>query len=180
MKTKVTNFILLCLLALSFDVSASPLTRIFKKEAAKSDIDPNVLEGICRYESASGVFKQHRNRNGTWDVGFCQNHRYTKGVLPPNIPSNSQSISEAAKELKYWRKQHKHFCVHTLKLTGKCGYNKYGKFRGIKNCKRPHPWWQHYNHGFRVLTNNYGKKVQCAINNKFKRCKEKQWSKLNF
>jgi len=180
MRTTLTLLLSLFVLLCTSSAIASPPSKLFQKEALRVGIDPVVLEGICRHESGNGMFKHHHNKNGTWDVGFCQNHRYTKSKKKPRIPTNAQSIREAAKELQYWHRQHERFCVHTLATTGKCGVVKHGKFRGIKNCKRPHPWWEHYNHGFRVLTNQYGKKAQCAMNNDFKRCKKKQWSKINF
>jgi hypothetical protein len=180
MRKILTLLLSLFILSLTSSALAAPPSKVFQREALKVGIDPVVLEGICRYESGNGFFKHHHNKNGTWDVGFCQNHRYYKGDKKPKIPTNADSIKEAAKELQYWHRHHERFCVHTLKATGKCGYTSGGKFRGMKNFKRPHPWWEHYNHGFRVLTNRYGKKVQCFINGGFKRCKKNQWRKVNF
>jgi len=164
--------------ALPVLVFSGNVNTIFIKAAAKKKVDPVVLEGICRYESGSGRSKLHHNKNGTWDVGYCQNHRYAK--QQPRIPTNRRSIREAAGELAYWKRKHQKICVELVRDTGKCYYVRYGKRRGVRNCKRPHPWWEHYNHGYRVLRNNYGKKVQCSINNNFKKCKEKQWKQISF
>lgn len=161
-------------------MAASVHTSDFQRIAARHKVNPVILEGICRYESNHGQFKVHHNRNGTWDVGYCQNHRYDRGDNPPPIPGDRASIQEAARELKYWRKQHQKFCVDLYQSTGQCGKRRRRKWRGMKNCHRPHPWWGHYNWGFRVLKNNYDKKVQCFIDNGFKRCKEKKWRKVSF
>jgi len=152
----------------------------FQATAKKYGVDAAVLEGICRYESGNGSKKWHRNKNKSWDIGFCQNHRTTTSDTRPKMPSDKASVREAARELLYWEKQHTKFCVKLYSSTGKCGYKKYGKWRGIKNCHRPHPWWGHYNWGFRVLKNNYDKKVQCFINNGFKKCKRKLWLQVRF
>jgi len=152
---------------------------LFNTIALKYAVDPVVLEGICRYESGNGRKKYHRNKNGSWDVGFCQNHR-RKRKRRPRIPTDKASITEAARELRYWKKQHNKFCNVLYSKTKRCGSILYGKWRGVKNCWRPHPWWAHYNWGFRILRNNYDKKVQCFINNKFQKCKKTQWRMITF
>lgn len=161
-------------------IIAALKSSFFARVAERYDVDPAVLEGICRYESDSGRSKSRRNKNGTWDVGYCQNHGYSKSDEVPEIPSNRASVREAAKELRYWRKQHSRFCEKLYTETGKCGEVRSGKWRGVKNCHRPHPWWGHYNWGFRVLTNNYDRKVQCFIDNGFKKCKKKRWREVKF
>ena len=140
-------------------------------EAKKNDIDPIVLEGICRYESDNGRILFYRNKNGSFDVGFCMNNR--RMGEPETIPTKKQSIKEAAKELKYWKRQHERFCVKMLIETGKCGFtSSSGRWHGIKNCKRPHPWWAHYNWGFRTSNNGYDRRVMCFMKNGFKKCKK--------
>ena len=149
----------------------------FHTPAHKKGISPKVLEGICRYESDSGRLKVNHNRNGSWDVGFCQNHR---GVSKrqPKIPADQASIREASKEAQYWHRQHERFCINHYAETGECGSVIYGKWRGVKNCQRPHFWWSHYNHGFRVLKNNYDRKVACFIKNGFKKCSKQEWKQI--
>jgi hypothetical protein len=145
----------------------------------KTGIDPAVVEGICRHESGDGRRLVNKNKNGTWDVGYCQNNMPATRYRP-RIPSTSESIALAVKELSYWKKQHNRFCVKMVQRWGSCGFIKYGQWWGIKNCRRAHPWWAHYNWGFRVLRNNYDKKVQCRINNNFKWCKRSQWKIIKF
>jgi len=165
--------------ALVFVVSTGPTTADFQYEAAKRGINPTVLAGICHYESDFGRVKVNKNKNGTWDVGYCQNN--TKRLrYVPKVPSDQVSVQKAAKELRYWKRQHNRFCVHLRKRTGKCGKMMYGDWVGIKNCKRPHPWWAHYNWGFRVVRNNYGRRIQCFINSGFKRCSRKKWRRVSF
>jgi hypothetical protein len=151
----------------------------FERYAAQYGIDPVLLEGICRYESDSGRRLRYKNKNGTWDVGFCMNHR-PRSKQPPRIPSRRASIKEAARELAYWKRQHNRFCVHRYRKTGTCGSYKYGKWRGVKNCWRPHAWWGHYNWGFRVSKRRYDKKVKCFIDNGFKKCRKRQWRSTKF
>jgi len=147
--------------------------------ATESGIDAQVLEGVCRFESGNGKFLTHHNRNGTWDVGYCQNHRYFSGNKHPRVPTVLQSVKEAAKELKYWKKQHNRFCVKLRKETGKCGFTRGSKWIGIKNCQRKHHWYHHYNSGFKGnISSGYGDRVHCFIKNKFKRCTKKQWKSL--
>lgn len=153
---------------------------VFKAQAKAKKVNPVVLEGICRYESGNGRVKHHHNKNGTWDVGFCQNHRYSTKDTAPAIPTNEESVKEAAVELSYWAKQHERFCVKMVEETGECGFQGAKKWIGVKNCKKPHPWWSHYNHGFRVLNNDYAQKVQCFIDNNFKKCKKNQWTTISF
>lgn len=150
----------------------------FEKVASKYSVDSTILEGICRYESDSGRVKHHQNKNGTWDVGYCQNHLYYTGDEVPEIPSDRKSAKKAAKELKYWKHQHKRFCVDMVKETGECGFSSGKKWIGVKNCKKPHHYFSHYNHGFRVLSNNYGHKVYCFVENGFNRCSKEEWRKL--
>lgn len=159
---------------------AAPSSGIFSQEATRAGINTRILKGVCHYESDFGHYLSHHNENGSWDVGYCQNHRTKKTKNHPAIPSDDASIVEAADELAYWKKQHQRFCVKLLNKTGECGSVKYGKWRGVKNCKQPHPWWGHYNWGFRVKSNNYDKKIQCFMDNGFKRCKAKQWKKISF
>lgn len=149
----------------------------FAAAAAEHNIPKKLLEGICKYESDSGRVKHHKNRNGSWDVGLCQNHR-GKSTKRPRIPSDIDSVEEAAEELAYWKKAHNKFCVKHYNKTGKCGYVKHGKFRGVKDCTRNHHWFSHYNHGFRVLSNNYDSKVHCFMNNNFKKCSSKKWKTM--
>jgi len=145
--------------------------------AQKAGVNVLILEGICRYESDSGRVKVHRNKNGSWDVGYCQNHRGKTKKQPP-IPRNQSSVNEAAKELQYWYTQHQRFCVDLYKETKKCGVVRHGKWRGVKRCHKPHFWWAHYNHGFRVLSNKYDYKVNCFIKNGFKRCHPRKWGQV--
>lgn len=149
----------------------------FAAAAAEHNIPKKLLEGICKYESDSGRVKHYKNRNGSWDVGLCQNHR-KKSAKRPKVPNDIDSVAEAAEELAYWRKAHNKFCVKHYKKTGQCGYVRYGKFRGVKNCTRNHFWWEHYNHGFRVLKNEYGRKAKCFMEKGNKKCKEKEWKKV--
>lgn len=169
-------FNLVYTLVLSLFMPSSLVSEI----AFKSGVDPSILEAICRYESNSGRKLTHHNKNGTWDVGYCQNHRYSTSDKHPRIPSTKASVKEAAKEIKYWKRQHEKFCVKMKTNTGRCGSIRGKKWVGIKNCHRPHPFWVHYNHGFRVLRNNYAQKVQCFMNNKNRMCKKNQWKKINF
>ena len=155
-----------------YAVFASLVWTDFVTAAARNRVNPIILEGICRYESDSGRDKLHHNRNGSWDVGYCQINRLKKTKKPPRIPSDKFSLREGAKALAYWKKQHEHFCVYKLKKTGKCG--------GMKNCRRNHAWFGHYNWGFRVLKNSYDKKVQCFIDNGLKKCKKTQWRRIRF
>jgi hypothetical protein len=158
-------------LALLIPVFLSISAPNFRGPAAKRGIDPLVLEGICRYESAGGRILSHQNKNGTWDVGYCMNHR-RKTLKRPRIPSKQRSVNEAAYELSKWQAAHKKYCLKLLQEKGHCG--------PMKWCQRPHPWWEHYNHGYRVLKNGYAKRVQCFINKGFKRCKRKEWRKISF
>lgn len=137
--------------------------------AANYNVDPVALEGICRYESDHGRVLAHQNKNGSWDVGFCQNHRPKSNTRPP-IPTITESIFEAAEELAYWKHQHTRFCVKMYNRRETCGFRKYGSWHGIKRCWRDHSYIAHYNHGFRVLANNYGRKVLCLMNNNFQKC----------
>ena len=149
----------------------------FHTPAYNQGVDPKVVEGVCRYETDSGRVKVHHNRNGSWDVGYCQNHRKVS-KRQPRIPKDQASVNEAAKELRYWARQHKRFCVDMVRETNKCGKVIHGKWRGIRNCKRPHYWFIHYNHGFRVNKDTYDKKVACFIENGFKKCPKKRWKRM--
>jgi hypothetical protein len=153
---------------------------IFTKPAQNRGLDPVLLKGICLYESGGRAQQAHRNRNGTWDVGYCQNHR-RRSAEAPRIPSKRASIWEGARELAKWKRVHNKLCVKHYQATGTCGnYSRDGRFRGVKNCHRPHLWFGHYNWGYRILKNNYDRKVSCLINNNFKRCKEEQWRKVKY
>lgn len=148
------------------------LKLIFLAAAHSHNIDPTVLEGICRYETDSGRVLVHHNRNGSWDVGYCQNHRPPSSRRPP-IPNQIDSIFEAAGELAYWKRQHRRFCVHMLNKRGTCGKVIYGKWRGITSCRRDHKWFSHYNWGFRVLRNGYDRGVKCFIKKGFEKCRQR-------
>lgn len=158
---------------------SSATQKYFERYAALWKVELLLLEGICRYESDSGRILVHKNKNGSWDVGYCMNHR-KKSKNIPKIPSRASSIREAAKELAYWERQHNKYCVKLYEEKGKCGIYTRGKWRGVKDCWRPHFWWAHYNWGYRVLQNNYGHKVQCFIDNKFKKCDKNRWQTVNF
>jgi len=178
------KLLLLSVLAASFVLIPMTYARVktsyFQSVARKYNLNPTTLEGICHFESGFGRKKVLYNKNGTWDVGYCQNNSQKRSKRRPPIPSDSMSVVLAAKELVYWKKWHNHFCVNTLKKRGTCGYMKWGKWRGIHNCRRPHPWWGHYNWGFRVARNNYDKKIQCFINKGFRWCKTREWRKIRF
>lgn len=163
-------------LSLTLVLSLQPL---FDASAQRHEINPLLLEGVCRFESDHGRVKRHKNYNGSWDVGFCMNHR-APSKHPPRIPNPRASIKEAAWELAYWKQQHRKYCVRMLNQEGRCGKVVYGKWRGVSKCWRPHPYYAHYNHGFRVLKNGYAKRVACYITNGFKRCKKRRWQKINF
>jgi hypothetical protein len=168
---------LLLLLTATF---AIPSLRVdFVTAAKKHNIEPRLLEAICRFESGHGRFKYHKNRNGSWDVGLCQNHR---GVSEnrPAIPANHISVKEAAKELAYWKREHNKYCVALYSASGACGKTINGKWRGVKNCHRPHPYWSHYNHGYRVLRNGYAKRVACFMLSGLRKCSKQEWKKINF
>lgn len=133
-----------------------------------------ILNGVCAYESDHGRILYHKNRNGSWDVGFCMNHRGPSDERPP-IPSKRASYKEAERELRYWKKMHSKFCVRHYLLTGTCGEVKYGKWRGVRNCQRKHSWWSHYNTGFRVFSKDrYGARVACFIKSGFKKCSQEK------
>lgn len=149
----------------------------FADQAKKFNVSEKILESICRYESDSGRIKHHKNKNGTWDIGLCQNHR-KKSKRRPKMPSDIDSVAEAAEELAYWYRAHRKFCVKLYQKTGRCGNISGGKFRGVKNCTRNHHWFHHYNSGFRVLLNDYGNKVYCYMNNNFKKCSKKKWKRM--
>lgn len=149
----------------------------YQTPAKKYGISAKLLEAVCRYESDHGRVLKYKNKNGTWDVGFCMNHR-GKSKFAPKIPSPQASIEEAAKELAYWKKHHTKYCVHLLENKGVCGTVKHGKWRGINNCRKPHHWFHHYNSGFRVLRNYYGSKVYCLSKNGFKKCQVAEWKRL--
>ncbi len=152
--------------------AASLVTADFVTAAEKYGIDATILEGVCRYESDSGRTKLNQNKNGSWDVGYCQKNYGKKRQKKPKIPSNKTSLRQGAKALAYWKEQHQRFCVKGLAKTGKCG--------SVKNCRRNHAWFGHYNWGFRVLKNGYDRKVHCFINNGFRKCKRKVWRKIRF
>ena len=152
--------------------ATAAVSRDYRTPAKKYGVDPTVLEGLCRYESGNGRKKIHHNKKGSWDVGLCQNHRSKRTNKRPRIPSDKDSIREGAKELAYWKKQHQRFCIEGLANTGSCG--------PVKNCRRNHGWFGHYNWGFRVLSNHYDQKVQCFINNGFKKCEKREWKKIRF
>lgn len=155
-----------------FYIASNLVSGDFTAPAAKYNVDPTILEGICRYESDSGRIRLRQNKNGSWDVGYCQKNYRGKREKPPKIPSNKTSLRQGAKALAYWKKQHKRFCIKGLAESGKCG--------AIKNCRRNHAWFGHYNWGFRVLKNGYDRKIQCFIDNNFRKCKKKRWRKIRF
>lgn len=157
---------------LTYIIFANLSAADFAVAAAKYGVDATILEGICRYESDSGRIKLHRNKNGSWDVGYCQKNYGKKRQKKPKVPHDKVSLRQGAKALVYWKRQHERFCVRRLTKTGKCG--------AVKGCRRSHAWFGHYNWGFRVLKNGYDKKIRCFIDNGFKKCKRKVWRKIRF
>lgn len=150
-------------------------TAVIRNEIPLKEVNKTLIH-LCKYESDKGRLLHHHNKNNTWDVGYCMNH---KGVSKhmPNIPSRKQSIKEGLKELKLWRKVHNKYCVHLYNNKKVCHIKKNKRKIGVKNCNRKHVWYSHYNHGYRVLKNNYSFKVKCYIDNNNKKCSKKEWNK---
>lgn len=160
------GFLILFLLTQDLDLGGQYIPQV--------SVSNKILNGVCAYESDNGRILHHKNRNGSWDVGFCMNHRGDSEERPP-IPSKEASYKEAEKELRYWKRMHFKFCVHHYLLTGECGEVKHGKWRGVKNCQRKHSWWSHYNTGFRVFgRDRYGARVACFIKSGFKKCSQEK------